>query len=315
MVDNVDVVSSFVTSAGWSQQQTATELFNTFGALKDLDGNDSDSTRLDSLQNKIQDEFSKSKYGEVDASTQLQFNCDNVAVTIATVNLCHNSFSRRDFTYIPTDPYKGMGRVKHEHHIIHQGMYQTIYIRSFQKQPKHDRPSRASEDFAEGGDCHFEIVVYRNVELFEKKNPNKYKDESVMKQFGKELFVGNKFSNSKKLPVEEAKTRVITEFVDCVNGNFDKNKLKSSLESHANSVGLMSAIYKSHVSRVKKQNPIINMPYNAKPKLENTIVVAKNDANAMRDEERIRNGNDMANFYSNEREKRIADHMANGNLY
>ncbi|MCA9107816.1 MAG: hypothetical protein KDA83_20565, partial [Planctomycetales bacterium] len=62
-------------------------------------------------------------YGEVDVNALITLLADDTVVGHASLNLLHNSFSRRGWLLPAADLYKGNGRVKHEHFRIQVGPF------------------------------------------------------------------------------------------------------------------------------------------------------------------------------------------------
>lgn len=258
-IDSLSVVSSVIRPDGYMLQQTVDDLLKNFANAK----NSSELTKIrqtvcgsDKDDHKSEDEYKW--HGEVDANIQIECRCGGVSVATGTVELIHNSFSRRSDPRLAEDLYKGNGRVKHESHCLRQGHYQTIYIRSFQSEANHDK-AECSGMYDEGGDCHFEIVVYRNSEMF--PDPNSVK---AIEKFRIDQLVPSSehcSSDPMKLPVESAKYRVVDEFIDAIRGKLPRENMKSAFASHAHGVHLMSAIYQSTVLRLKKKNPVVEIPF------------------------------------------------------
>lgn len=74
----------------------------------------------------------------------------------------------------------------------------------------------------------------------------------------KDLSALHKFDDSKLL-TEQAKTAVIAEFLSFIQGDLDKKDLKSNIDSHLNSVKMMSAAYVSHIQQKVNGNPVVKI--------------------------------------------------------
>jgi hypothetical protein len=70
-----------------------------------------------------------------------------------------------------------------------------------------------------------------------------------------------------KLVIEEAKCRVLEEFLDAIDGRVSKQGLRSSIEDHDIPTKLMSAIYASHVQRMRGQYPIVSCSFSDRPEV------------------------------------------------
>lgn len=188
-------------------------------------------------------------YGEIDATVLVRLLKDGVNMANITINLLHNSFSRRDWVIPGADLYKGNGRVKHEYHNIQQGPFQNIQIHSYQAKDKHQHNNK--RDYKVGGNNHFDIYIFRNIGMLGGKHPL---EVITMK----DLSALHKFDDSKLL-TEQAKTAVIAEFLGFIQGDLDKKDLKSNIDSHLNSVKMMSAAYLSHIQQKAAGNLVANI--------------------------------------------------------
>ena len=99
--------------------------------------------------------------GEVDASATVTLRKGGVPFSVATLDLLHNSYSRRAWLEPDRDLYKGNGRVKHEDHSIQVGPFLNVRIQSYQSKDRHD-VCLPGEDELPGGNNHFELLVFRN---------------------------------------------------------------------------------------------------------------------------------------------------------
>jgi len=188
-------------------------------------------------------------YGEIDATILIRMLKEKKNIANITINLLHNSFSRRSWVKPNHDLYKGNGRVKHEYHNIQQGPFQNIQVHSYQANDKHHHNSK--NDFQTGGNNHFDIYIFRNIDIIGGEHPLKIitmKDLSELHNL-----------DDSKLLTEQAKTAVIEEFLNFINGSLSKKDLKSNIDSHLNGVKMMAASYLSHIQQKMGKNPIVNV--------------------------------------------------------
>ena len=110
------------------------------------------------------DKINFNNYGEKNFYGQLNFyNSHNALITTANLNLLHYGFSRRGWLD-SRDYYKKNGRVRHERVTINVGPLLTIQIQSYQSKEIKDR-TNAKEETEPGGLEHFDIDIYRNVDI------------------------------------------------------------------------------------------------------------------------------------------------------
>ena len=108
------------------------------------------------------------KYGEKNFYSQMFFyNNDNKLITTANLNLLHYGVSRRGW-FVSKDFYKNNGRIRHEKINITVGPLLNIQITSCQSKEIKDR-TNSIEEIYEGGLEHFDIDIYRNVDLISGK--------------------------------------------------------------------------------------------------------------------------------------------------
>lgn len=166
-----------------------------------------------------------------------------MAVGQASLNLLHNSFSRRSWLRPAVDLYKGNGRVKHEHHRIHVGPFLAVAIHSYQS--KSDHSTSHETDLQPGGNNHFEMHIFRNTKIIG----------------GKEVEVIHldqlaTFDRS-RLYIEQVKEGVVGEFFRFLAGQLTEEELRSSLSDHAIPVRMLSAVYESHANALRGHHPVI----------------------------------------------------------
>ncbi len=114
------------------------------------------------------------KYGEKNFYGLLEFkNCYNQTITSANLNLLHYGFSRRGWIE-SRDFYKKNGRIRHERINIQVGPLMNIQIHSYQSKEIKDRLDNKTEEQI-GGLEHFDIDIYRNVDIIGGKPYEKIK--------------------------------------------------------------------------------------------------------------------------------------------
>jgi hypothetical protein len=183
------------------------------------------------------------KYGEIDSFNIIRLLKSGENICNFSINLIHNSFSRRSWSQPSKDLYKGNGRVKHQQFVIQQGPFQSVHIHNYQSSDIHDRDN--SSEFRVGGNNHFDIYVFRNSEMFGQGEPFYiFSGEEVHREL------------SGRLTIEEAKDTAITEFVHFTLGKLNKQSLISNIDTHRIPVKMMSCIYQSNALFVNNENPL-----------------------------------------------------------
>ena len=188
-------------------------------------------------------------YGEVDVTSILSFCRKGVPISVSTISLIHNGFSRRAWLYPKPDRYKGNGRVKHEYHNIQQGPFQNIQIHSYQA--KDDHTKNSLDDVLVGGNNHFDVLVF--------KNPKFTTDGNSLIKLNMEDFLRSSNMKSDALAIDQSKKEVVIEFVLFILGKTKKSELRSNIESHDLPTKIMSGIYQSNVQLINDGNPLINL--------------------------------------------------------
>lgn len=187
-------------------------------------------------------------YGEVDAFTSLAYKSAGRTITLASVNMLHNSFSQRHQSHsMGRDLYKGNGRVRHESHYICQGPFQSIAFTSYQSQEigQLEDPSL----YNVGGEYHLDIHIFRNDKLFSDwENHTLY----TLKDLSDQSLEG--YSRGHQ---EDARMAAILEFILQLR-NPTLLSL-SPLESHRHSVQILSGIYQSSIKQVHNEYPLIKI--------------------------------------------------------
>ncbi len=173
-----------------------------------------------------------SKYGEVDSYTSITAKRHGVNIANYSINLMHNTYSRRSWIEPGKDLYKGNGRVKHEYHNIVQGPLQTIQIHSYQASDNHTHNTK--EDYNFGGNNHFDICIFRNNILTGDEVPLQRVSIDDLGAY-----------NTSRLVTELTKKTVVYEFVDIMYGKKKPEDSLSYFTTHEESVRIMSMIYES----------------------------------------------------------------------
>lgn len=109
------------------------------------------------------------KFGEKNFYGSLDFkNKYNQLITHANLNLLHYGFSRRGWIE-SKDFYKSNGRIRHESINIQVGTLMNIQIHSYQSKEIKDRTKDTKFEEQVGGLEHFDIDIYRNVDIIDGK--------------------------------------------------------------------------------------------------------------------------------------------------
>ena len=137
-------------------------------------------------------------YGEKNYYSLLNFtNKNNKLITTANLNLLHYGFSRRGW-FESKDYYKSNGRIRHERVNIQVGPLLNIQVHSYQSKEIKDRTNSFIETET-GGLEHFDIDIYRNVDLIGGKTFERIKLKDL---YDKEIF-GNSFLGYNEYSREE----------------------------------------------------------------------------------------------------------------
>jgi predicted dehydrogenase len=231
--DEMQVYASFLTPNGFDMQISEDDYKRYFG-----------SEYVNTELTKKMYKETTNRYGEIDSFSIIRLLKEGENICNFSVNLMHNSFSRRSWSKPNKDLYKGNGRVKHQQFIIQQGPFQSIHIHNYQASDIHDKNN--SNEFDIGGNNHFDIYIFRNTDMFGEGEPF-YKISS--KEIQKEV--------SGRLTIEMAKDFVILEFVEFVLGKLKKSQIVSSIDTHKIPVRIMSCIYQSNALFLEGKNPLV----------------------------------------------------------
>ncbi len=186
------------------------------------------------------------EYGEIDSFNILRFLKNGENICNVSINLLHNSFSKRAWAIPNKDLYKGNGRVKHQQFIIQQGPFQSIHVHNYQSEDMHDIDN--TDEFDIGGNNHFDIYIFRNNKMFGSGS-------SFKKITGKDI----EKNIDGQLTIEKAKDRVILEYLNFMLGNIKKEDLKSNIDSQTMPVKIMSGIYQSNALLYQNENPLVTL--------------------------------------------------------
>ena len=225
-IDQIGVMTSFVQPRGLLKQLDQQDYARIFGSAYKKASSYSNDDLHRAYEN----------FGEVDASSVIQLLHNNTVVGNFTLNLQHNSFSRRTWLQPGSDLYKGNGRVKHEYHSIYQGPFQNIQIHSYQQNDKYDS---SIDNNKIGGSNHFDVHVFRNSDLTGSKPLEIFSMKDIMGETA-ELEVSAH---------DQIKYSMAEEFFDFLLGKIEQPQLVSELDSHRLSALLMSLIYQAHSSQ------------------------------------------------------------------
>lgn len=187
------------------------------------------------------------KYGENDAFSIIRLLKNKHNICNISINLLHNSFSRRAWPEPSKDLYKGNGRIKHQFYHIQQGPFQCLQIHNYQSNDQQENNTVA--DFELGGNNHFEIYVFRNDRMF--GGNTKPLEVIKLPDLIESGYLGNQLYH------EAAKYRAILEFIQSITGDYDIDKPTSGIASYDVPVKIMSAIYQSNARQLKRKNPIV----------------------------------------------------------
>ncbi len=179
------------------------------------------------------------EFGEIDVSMLLQSKRHDIAITTASINLLSNSFSRRSWTSLPEDTYKGNGRIRHERVTIQIPALLNIQVHSYQS---HEVNKRDIQTEGAGNEHHFDIYIFRNSDLVGGNTLEKFSIGEGKNNDG-DIF-------SKGLQ-EKARE---TYFLDFLEGR----KSTSHFASHSLTVKLLATAYKCMVKEYNGDIPYIS---------------------------------------------------------
>jgi hypothetical protein len=99
--------------------------------------------------------------GELDILALFEFSRGSQVVTTCSLNLLQSGFTRRAWTTLPADNYKGNGRVRHETLNLQVGPLMNIQVHSYQAYEIKEHDNESIDHHAAGGLEHFDIQILR----------------------------------------------------------------------------------------------------------------------------------------------------------
>ena len=176
-------------------------------------------------------------YGELDFHSLISFySNNNNIITTCSMNLLQSGFSRRSWLELPIDTYKGNGRVRHERLNIQIGPLMNIQVHSYQAYEIKERKGKGGYNV---GDLeHFDIYIFRNIDLIGGKPFEKIKLSKLYNIRNKDAFIG--FN-------EKAREECFLDFIN--NKDNDSNILLRK-----QSIKILEEAYKSLIYGGEKMN-------------------------------------------------------------
>ena len=101
------------------------------------------------------------KMGEIDFSSIIEFKQDDNTLCLASLNLLQSGFSKRSWTELPIDTYKGNGRVKQSYLSLNLGPLYSVKITANQGRFAYEEHGNKEEGYND----HFHVEIYRNSSL------------------------------------------------------------------------------------------------------------------------------------------------------
>ena len=241
-INNVDIFSNFVRPKDLLEQFSFDDYESLFGPDNWLKTNKYSRAEFDSLSG---------NFGEVDSFSNLLFKHNYKAITVASINLCHNGFSDRHWiTAHGKDLYHGNGRVGHETHILQQGPFQTIHFHSYKSKNNTNRPRDV------GGKEHLELYVFRNARMIGGDPVEIITLDDILEREGSPLGIAGK-----------AKGKAFLDFIAALQGKKTRSEVVSEFQNAKAAVTIASGIYQSAAARMTGENPLINLPFSLNPNL------------------------------------------------
>lgn len=165
-------------------------------------------------------------YGEKNSSSILNFkNCNGATITTVNLNLLHYGVSRRGWI-VSKDFYKKNGRIRHERINIQIGTLLNVQVHSYQSKQIADRTTR-EEESKFGGLEHFDIDIYRNVDILGGKPFERIQLKDLYSDIEKDKFLG--FN-------EYAREEFVTSFLNGTSVKGDLRDQKLGIEILYNAV-------------------------------------------------------------------------------
>lgn len=241
--DNIEVFSTATRPNDILSQFTLDDYRSLFGERVFNQSNFYDENQLGLLFN---------TFGEVDCSSTIRFKQGDRTLTLASINLCHNGYSQRNWaTAAGRDLYKGNGRVSHESHIFQQGPFQSIHFHSY----KSDEPPVLNDKNTPliGTKEHLEIYIFRNHKMLGGKHVEIVDiDDLIAMEGGRNGLKG------------KSKAKAFYEFVAGMKGEIAAADMVSDFSKHEVGATLTSAIYQSICHGYYQLNPLIRRRFTRK---------------------------------------------------
>ncbi|MCI8963526.1 MAG: Gfo/Idh/MocA family oxidoreductase [Eubacterium sp.] len=196
--------------------------------------------KFDHIFDQYQD-YEFEKYGEIDLYSIMQFKHQERVISTVTLNLMQNGFSRRSWNKIPEDTYKANGRVRHEYMNIEIGPLMNIQIHSYQSKEIKDRIKTKT---GIGEVEHFDIFVFRNVDIIGGKPMEKYTLEDL---YGTEEIIQGYN--------EDARQQCFFEFIHC-------NVKGDPIFEHELGIQILAKEYESLCNRAVNKSATVCFPIN-----------------------------------------------------
>ncbi|MDE1497130.1 hypothetical protein KKJ25_19910 [Xenorhabdus bovienii] len=247
--DNIDVFATAVRPKDVLSQFSLNDYRKLFGQHTFDKANHYDESQLDSLLG---------AFGEIDCCSNVSFKQGNKIITTASINLCHNGYSQRNWvTAAGRDLYKGNGRVAHESHVFQQGPFQSIHFHSYKS---NESPV---ENYRIGTKEHLEIYIFRNHKMLGGEHIEVFNiDDIIAIEGGRKGIKG------------KAKGKAFYEFISGIRGEIAASNMVSDFSKHEIGSTLTSAIYQSISHQYHRLNPLINRCFHIEqnvPKTEEQI--------------------------------------------
>ncbi|MDF2576534.1 MAG: hypothetical protein K0S74_18 [Chlamydiales bacterium] len=241
--DNLEINTTFTRPLDLLEQLSLEDYENLFGSTEFQKHNKYSRNQLEAIM---------THFGEVDAFTNIAFKKGSKIMTLASINLLHNGFGKRDWvTARGRDLYRGNGRVGHEAHIIQQGPFQAIYFQSYKSKSFNNIDEQMlHSDMEVGSESHLQIYVFRNSSMIGGKEVEVFNIKELDR-------LGNRAPGLDG----KAKTQAILEFIQALHGLKTSEEMTSDFLTHEAASVIISGIYQSAAMRDSNQNACINLPY------------------------------------------------------
>ncbi|MGM3191765.1 Gfo/Idh/MocA family oxidoreductase [Dickeya dadantii subsp. dieffenbachiae] len=241
--DNIDVFSMAIRPDDVLSQLALDDYRALFGKRRFDESNHYDEKQLGLLLG---------TFGEVDCSSNICFKSGDRTLTAASINLCHNGYSQRNWvTAAGRDLYKGNGRVSHESHIFQQGPFQSIHFHSYKSD---ELPGETlDERHRVGTKEHLEIYIFRNDKMLGGKHVEVFDIDDIIAMEG-----GRKGLKGK------SKAKAFYEFIAGMRGEIAAGDMVSDFSKHEVGAMLTSAVYQSISHRYHRLNPLINRRFKSR---------------------------------------------------